>query len=276
MIEGRPGAGRRSFAAAVAAELGHETLAVNPTVIPRADWAEAFMLAQRFAIVGDLALVWTEGAEAWPAKIPMASLQFVCTPDGHAAPSREGAADIVVRLPEPGVASKTAAWRALAPHSPTRTFPGGDAGPAARRSRGGEPCRTALDRRGIGAPARPRPPPDAGCRSCRRSSVHVGRSDRARIPAAAAAANRLRGACPPATAGAARNGPAVRAGGRPVGDVHRTAGRGEIDGRPGDCQRSRCQPARRRSRGNDVEVHRRDGEEPVGRASAEPSRPGRH
>ncbi len=115
VIEGRAGAGRRGFAAAVARELGRETLVADPAVIPQADWAEAFMLAQRFALYGDAALVWREGSPPWPAKIPMAPLQFVCTAEDAAPPARDGAADLVVRLPEPGVESKAAIWAALAP-----------------------------------------------------------------------------------------------------------------------------------------------------------------
>lgn len=116
LIEGRPGSGRRGFAAAVARALGREALVVDPAVLPPTDWAECFMRAQRFALYADLALVWREGSQAWPAKIPMAPLQFVCVGEGMAAPAREGAADLTVHLPEPGRATKAAIWATLAPH----------------------------------------------------------------------------------------------------------------------------------------------------------------
>jgi len=116
LIEGRPGSGRRGFAAAVARALGREALVVDPAVLSPTDWAECFMRAQRFALYADLALVWREGSQAWPAKIPMAPLQFVCVGEGMAAPAREGAADLTVHLPEPGRATKAAIWATLAPH----------------------------------------------------------------------------------------------------------------------------------------------------------------
>lgn len=116
LIEGRPGSGRRGFAAAVARALGREALVVDPAVLPAADWAECFMRAQRFALYADLALVWREGNQAWPAKIPMAPLQFVCVGEGAAAPAREGTADLTLHLPEPGRAAKAAIWATLAPH----------------------------------------------------------------------------------------------------------------------------------------------------------------
>lgn len=116
VVQGRPGAGRRGFAAAVAHALDREALVVDPSVIPQSGWAEAFMLAQRFALFADAALIWREGSPAWPAKIPVAPLQFVCVSDGDTPPARDGAADLAVRLPEPGVESKSAILAALAPH----------------------------------------------------------------------------------------------------------------------------------------------------------------
>jgi hypothetical protein len=47
-----------------------------------ADWAENFMRAQRFALYTDTALVWREGAPAWPNKIPLAPIQVVCVNEG--------------------------------------------------------------------------------------------------------------------------------------------------------------------------------------------------
>jgi len=115
LVEGRPGSGRRHFAAAVARALGREALVIDPAVLPAADWAECFMRAQRFALYADLALIWREGGPAWPAKIPMAPLQFLCVGEAP-APPRDGAAEIAVILPEPGRAAKAALWVGLVPH----------------------------------------------------------------------------------------------------------------------------------------------------------------
>ena len=72
VVEARAGAGRRRFGAAVAQELERKALIVDPAAMAPADWAENFMRAQRFALYTDTALVWREGAPAWPNKIPLA------------------------------------------------------------------------------------------------------------------------------------------------------------------------------------------------------------
>ncbi len=115
VVEARAGSGRRQFAAAVAQALGRSALAVDPAALAGSDWAENFMRLQRFALYADVALVWRSGAPDWPGKIALAPLQCVCVDDGAAPPARDGITDIVVRLPEPGIAAKAALWRQLAP-----------------------------------------------------------------------------------------------------------------------------------------------------------------
>ncbi len=114
-VQGRAGAGRQGFAAAVARALGREALVVDPAVIPQADWAEAFMLAQRFALYAEAALVWREGGPAWPAKIPMAPVQVICCAPGEMPAPRAGTTDIALALPEPGAASKAAILADISP-----------------------------------------------------------------------------------------------------------------------------------------------------------------
>jgi hypothetical protein len=116
VVEARAGAGRRRFGAAVARALERKALIVDPAPLAPADWAEHFMRAQRFALYADVALVWREGAPAWPNKVPLAPIQIVCVEEGGAPPARDGVTDLVLALPEPGVASKAAIWRELAPH----------------------------------------------------------------------------------------------------------------------------------------------------------------
>src|SRR5690606_8207339 len=115
VVEARAGAGRTSFAAAVAAALGRDALVVEPAMLAGGDWPDAYMRAQRFALFADVALIWKEGSPAWPAKLPMAPLQFVCVGESEAPPARHGGADIVIALPEPGVASKASILAELAP-----------------------------------------------------------------------------------------------------------------------------------------------------------------
>lgn len=115
LVEGRDGAGRRKFANAVAAALGREALSVDPTVIPATDWAEAFMLTQRFALFADAALIWREGAPAWPAKIPIAPLQFICAAHGAPPAPCDGLVNLKVTLPDPSLDSKAALFMQMAP-----------------------------------------------------------------------------------------------------------------------------------------------------------------
>lgn len=116
VVEGRPGSGRRAFCTAVAALLGQRALVVDPVPLAAAGtWADAFMRVQRLALYGELAVVWRDGAPAWPGKIATAPLQFVCVGEGAHAPPRDGATDLVVALPEPSPASKAAIWAALVP-----------------------------------------------------------------------------------------------------------------------------------------------------------------
>jgi AAA+ superfamily predicted ATPase len=115
IVEARGGAGRRRYGAAVAHALSRKALIVDPVPIAPADWAENFMRLQRFAFYTGTALVWRSGAPPWPGKIPLAPIQIVCVDEGAAPPTRDGATDIVVSLPEPGVASKASIWRRLAP-----------------------------------------------------------------------------------------------------------------------------------------------------------------
>lgn len=115
VVQGRDGSGRQGFAAAVARALGRAALVAEPSVIPQADWAEAFMLAQRFALFADAALFWRPDSPPWPAKIPMAPIQFLAAAPGEMPPARAGTTDIALALPEPGLDSKSAILAALAP-----------------------------------------------------------------------------------------------------------------------------------------------------------------
>jgi len=114
VVEGRSGTGRRRFGAAVAEALNRKVLIVDPAPLA-ADWIDNFRRVQRFALFGDRAVIWREGAPAWPGRVAAAPIQIVCVDEGAAAPPCDGMVDLPVPLPEPGVASKAALWRKLAP-----------------------------------------------------------------------------------------------------------------------------------------------------------------
>lgn len=115
LVQGRDSSAQSSFAAAVAAALERRALTVDPSLIPATDWVEAFMLAQRFALFADTALIWRQAGPAWPIKIPVAPLQFLCTPPGESPPPRDGLTDLRLALPDPGLDSKAALIRHLIP-----------------------------------------------------------------------------------------------------------------------------------------------------------------
>ena len=106
VLQGREGSGRRSFGAAVAQGLDSEALVVDAKLLPTQDWAENFMLSQRFALFSNAALIWIGIDQNWPAKIPMAPLQFICADPGQTIAQRDGTNDIYLPLPNPGIDSK--------------------------------------------------------------------------------------------------------------------------------------------------------------------------
>jgi MoxR-like ATPase len=115
VVEGRPGAGRRRFGAAVAEALGRKALIVDPVPLSGGDWVDSFTRIQRFALFSDRAVIWREGAPAWPGRVALAPIQVVCVDEGAAAPARDGIVDLHLPLPEPGVESKATIWRQLVP-----------------------------------------------------------------------------------------------------------------------------------------------------------------
>ena len=61
VIAGPPSSGRRTFAAAIAARFGIQTLGVDIGQIADDNWPDLFMRAQRLAVLGRTALVWHGG-----------------------------------------------------------------------------------------------------------------------------------------------------------------------------------------------------------------------
>lgn len=116
IIEAPDGSMRRGFGAAIAAELGRDAIQVDPQVIPEGDWAEVFMLIQRFALFAETAIIWRSGARAWPRKVPLAPLNIVCTEPGTPPPLRDGASDVHVALPDLSIKAKADLLRELAPN----------------------------------------------------------------------------------------------------------------------------------------------------------------
>jgi hypothetical protein len=78
LLAGPPASGRRTLAAAVAARFGIQLLSVDTTEITDTDWPDAFMRAQRLAVMGSAALVWHGSRldRCWPANVAPAPIQL--------------------------------------------------------------------------------------------------------------------------------------------------------------------------------------------------------
>ena len=122
VVRGRSGSGRRSFAAAVCAELGLQSAEVDSDRIPPELWPATFVAVQRHAYLERCAPVWhgRQAAEAgWPALTPHFPVQVVCIgPDGRVGEVAE-LADVVVELPEPSVRDRRRLWGTYVPESET-------------------------------------------------------------------------------------------------------------------------------------------------------------
>ncbi|MBK8019987.1 MAG: ATP-binding protein [Chloroflexi bacterium] len=138
-----PRSGRRTFAAAVAFELGMPLLAVDSSRIEDADWTETFVAAQRHAFLNRCALLWntgeadrhplmaSRGARPWPTHIAHFPLQFVLHDDLRSragaggegidlpasAPNIPGAVELTVTLAPLAYQTRLRLWMQAVPHA---------------------------------------------------------------------------------------------------------------------------------------------------------------
>lgn len=114
IIAGAHGSGRRTFAAAVAAELGLPLLVVGVDPILEGEWAAVFLHAQRQAYLNGCALAWVGESLSrrnWPKEIAGFPVQFVITEAGQEPTPAPGLAERRVSLSLPGVAERGRLWR---------------------------------------------------------------------------------------------------------------------------------------------------------------------
>lgn len=117
-IDALEGAGRASFAAALAERFGMHALAADPALRPQGWTPEDTVAVQRLALVANAALIWRspppEGHLSPPDRTPPA-LQAVTLPPGEAAPDPGGLAPFEVTLPGMSPAERSAMLDALVP-----------------------------------------------------------------------------------------------------------------------------------------------------------------
>ena len=118
VIGAPPGAGRTTFAAAVAARLGLALLAIDSDAIDDAAWPAVVRRAHRHAFLTHTAIAFTgEAAQhrPWPRVGAAFPLVFATVEPDRPPPPAPDAADLVVELPPPTVGDRAALWRKLVP-----------------------------------------------------------------------------------------------------------------------------------------------------------------
>jgi len=119
VVVGPPASGRRTFAAAVAAQFGAQALSIDTGQIGDNDWHELFMRTQRLAVIGGAALVWHGSGlqRTWPGSIAPAPIQFVACDMNEAVPSGAHLIEHRIELPLPTLEERRRLWEAELPNS---------------------------------------------------------------------------------------------------------------------------------------------------------------
>jgi hypothetical protein len=118
-VVGSPGAGRRTFAACVAEQLGLPLLAVDADAVSNEAWPDVVLAANRQAFLDGCALAWQgEGAATrrWPDLPAPFPVQFLIGEAGPAV-ALPGAVDHMIELPPLDVAGRAAMWRQHVPEA---------------------------------------------------------------------------------------------------------------------------------------------------------------
>lgn len=135
-VTGARGAGRRTFAAAVADKLGLPLLVIDADHADDAHWRRLFVHAQRQAYLDGCALGWTGEALArrpWPHSVPDFPLQFVIAESGREAPPVAHLVERRLELPAPSVPERAQLWREHLPAA--REWPAAELDALAERHR---------------------------------------------------------------------------------------------------------------------------------------------
>jgi adenylate kinase family enzyme len=119
-VSGARGSGRRTFAAAVAAEFRLPALAVDADQIPDPEWRRTYVLTQRHAYLERSALVWfgeSAARRTWPTVVPPFPLQFVIAEPVLEPHPCAGVVEHRVRMPGLTASERSELWRHYLPAS---------------------------------------------------------------------------------------------------------------------------------------------------------------
>lgn len=112
------GWGRRTFAAAVAAELGLPLLAIHADRIAAHEWERVHLRAERQAYIEGAALAWVGeriSSLPWPRAVPPFPVQFLALLPGERPPHEPDRIEIRVELPDPTAAERRELWLRFLP-----------------------------------------------------------------------------------------------------------------------------------------------------------------
>ena len=119
LLDGPPGSGRRSCAAAIAAHLGLKALSVDTGAIADENWPEVYIRAQRLAHLAGVALVWHGPgvARPWPGTVPPVPLHILAVDEEAAGPpAPDGLVDERMVLPPLPRPERERLWAGYVPH----------------------------------------------------------------------------------------------------------------------------------------------------------------
>lgn len=116
IVEGGPGQGRASFAAAVAHALGHSAFVIAD--VPQATpWPQFWMLVLRHAVITGALPIWRKPPPARPATAPLTGLHAIVIEPGESLADDPGAVDVRVAVPAPGRDTRLRLFARLVPQS---------------------------------------------------------------------------------------------------------------------------------------------------------------
>lgn len=118
-VVGPQGSGRRTFASVVGERLGLPVLSVDSGVIDDSRWHDAYLRAQRLALLANAALVWHGNGlhRPWPGSVPPVPVQFVTCSEEDTLPPAGPVVEERVRLHKPTIDERRKLLAATIPAS---------------------------------------------------------------------------------------------------------------------------------------------------------------
>lgn len=98
-LRGREGSGRASLARCIADALGRQAVRIDAGLAAGAGGRRNYLLAQRMALLGEIALVWRGLPEEPPGNLPICALQFFALGPDESLAAHDSAVDIQIDMP---------------------------------------------------------------------------------------------------------------------------------------------------------------------------------